>query len=250
MHRLRVFLVMSDTLLAEVLTATLGAHPQVQLAIHNAPHSFDILTEQLAQFAPNAVLLDEYPDDELLAYLAQHQTVIGVVRTQEGAIALYEPVQGLLQLSFHEAADLHGLLAILGRATGFRELLESNKDTGYHPAYGRITRLYPRPGAEADLEQLLEEYLRWLSLRPGFVLGLELTPQVEGRPLTRIVVWKSRGWADATALSDHALATRSRLIALTKDQTIHEEELTVRLIAAPAGPLRAMLENAPLTEAD
>lgn len=53
-----------------------------------------------------------------------------------------------------------------------------------------------------------------------------------GTPLARVAVWEGQGWADATALSDHALAIRSQLIALTKDQAIHEVEFEVSLLEA------------------
>jgi hypothetical protein len=96
--------------------------------------------------------------------------------------------------------------------------------------YARITRLSPIPGHEEQLCDLLEEYLAWLQERPGFLLGLCLTPMEEGGPLARVTMWEGRGWADATALSDHALAVRSQLMALTTDQTIHEEEFAVHVM--------------------
>jgi hypothetical protein len=100
-------------------------------------------------------------------------------------------------------------------------------------SYARITRIQPIRGREEEVARLLDSYLEWLVNREGFMLGLNLESGNESQGITRVLVWENNAVADATAISDHALAVRSQLIALASDQVIHEEEYSVRLFRAP-----------------
>jgi quinol monooxygenase YgiN len=100
-------------------------------------------------------------------------------------------------------------------------------------SYGRITHIQPLPGREQEVSDLLDEYLEWLVNREGFLLGLNLQPNADSHPIARVLVWADSAEADATAVTDHALAVRSHLMGLAIDQTIHEEEYSVRAFKAP-----------------
>ncbi len=100
-------------------------------------------------------------------------------------------------------------------------------------SYARITRINPLPGRAAEVLRLLNNYMEWLVTRPGFVLGMTLMPGAETHPVARVTVWERSSDADATAVEDHALAVRSQIIALTRDQEIHEEEFSVESLQRP-----------------
>ena len=90
--------------------------------------------------------------------------------------------------------------------------------------YVRITRFDPQEGREREIESMVDSYLDWLKRQPGFLMGIRLAPLNIIGEVARLTMWIDRTHADSTATTDHALAVRSHIIALTNDITIHEEE--------------------------
>jgi hypothetical protein len=231
MFQLRVLVVMKDTLMANALVGYLGSQPEVLVQVAS-PRHWD---KQIESFAPQVVLVDRDPPPALLGLLAkQPRCRLAVLRSQDAKITMYEVSQRLVE----EMRDLVPALSPFGEQPQPAEGLPKEASAMH---YARITRLQPIPERQNEAQELLDSYLGWLQLRPGFVLGLSLTPTDHGHPLARVAVWEGRGWADATALSEHALAIRLRLIALSLDQTIHEEEFMVHLTET-AKPLIASVQ--------
>ena len=90
--------------------------------------------------------------------------------------------------------------------------------------YIRITRIEPQTGRDREMEEIVDSYLDWLKRQPGFLMGMRLAPLKSMGEVARLTMWIDRTHADSTATTDHALAVRSHIIALTNDITIHEEE--------------------------
>ena len=91
--------------------------------------------------------------------------------------------------------------------------------------YVRITRFRPHREWRDEVIKTLDSYMGWLKVQPGFVVGMRHFPLHQPEEVARLTVWKERSFADHVATMEHALATRSHLLAMTVDQAIHEEEL-------------------------
>lgn len=70
-------------------------------------------------------------------------------------------------------------------------------------------QLEPRPGAQGELLELLEELDATLASAPGLLLSLVVSQDAHN--IGRISVWRSKEDANREAISDHTLALRSRL---------------------------------------
>lgn len=79
----------------------------------------------------------------------------------------------------------------------------------------RMTLLRPRPGATADVQELLEELDASLAGSEGLLLSF--VTQVEANRLGRIAFWHSKDEANREAMRDHVLSLRSRLHFLSVD---------------------------------
>jgi hypothetical protein len=72
-----------------------------------------------------------------------------------------------------------------------------------------MTLLKPRPGATADVQELLEELDASLAGSEGLLLSF--VTQVEANRLGRVAFWSSKDEANREATRDHVLSLRSRL---------------------------------------
>ncbi|GEM_PF-4954327 len=90
--------------------------------------------------------------------------------------------------------------------------------------YVRITRFKPIEHWRDEVIKELDSYMEWLKTQPGFSYGLRLFPLHYPEEVARLTVWENRSYADHIATTEHALAVRSHLLAMTMDQAIHEEE--------------------------
>jgi len=223
-QRLRVHVVMEDTLLAEALVGYLGRLPH--LLVHVTPTRVQDPVREMEAFGPQIILVDRHPSPEVLRLAGSLEMKVVVVSLQEQAATLYD-------VWHREVASMHDLAALIAEPWELQVSARADSEEEKAMRYARITYLYPLEGQGEEVRRLLDSYLTWLSQRPGFALGLSLAPVRGGNSITRVTVWEGQGWADATALSEHALAIRSQLIALTSDQAIHEEEFNVSALEIP-----------------
>ncbi|MBM2826186.1 MAG: hypothetical protein HW403_250 [Dehalococcoidia bacterium] len=108
--------------------------------------------------------------------------------------------------------------------------------------YVRVTRFKPVVEWRSEVIEMVDTYLAWLKTQPGFVMGMRLFPLHHPEEVARLTVWKDRIYTDHAATTEHSLAVRSHLLAMTVDQVIHEEEFeedpthveTEEMIAAAA----------------
>jgi hypothetical protein len=89
-------------------------------------------------------------------------------------------------------------------------------------AYLRSTFLQPRPGAEGEVHDLMEQLDASLSGAPGLVFSLVLS-QGNGR-IGRISLWLSKDGANREAINQRVLALRSRLrlLSLEAEEALSE----------------------------
>jgi hypothetical protein len=106
-------------------------------------------------------------------------------------------------------------------------------------AYLRFTLLRPRPGAEEELQEVLEQLDASLADAPGLLFSFILS-QARGR-IGRVSLWLSKDEANREAASPHILSLRSRLRYLSLDT--EETLLQVESGYVPAG-FTALLDAA------
>jgi hypothetical protein len=90
-------------------------------------------------------------------------------------------------------------------------------------AYLRLTLLEPRPGAEAELREVLEDLDASLADAPGLILSFVLS---QGPRLGRASLWLAKDEANREATTPHVLSLRSRLrfLSLATEETLLDVE--------------------------
>ena len=86
--------------------------------------------------------------------------------------------------------------------------------------YLRLSLARPAEGGSEEAQRLEEDLLSHFSAQEGFVSGYRLAARNGGREVGRITIWESEEAAERAATSQHVMALRSKLLAVTEEERV------------------------------
>ena len=104
----------------------------------------------------------------------------------------------------------------------------------------RVTVIKPKPGMTHEAIDCLREIDNLFAQQPGLVMSFVFSPNAQGvGPLGRVAVWETEGAANQIAVTERALALRSRMRRLADEDVVETLAQVVNShYLAPAVALR------------